>query len=107
MFTPEIPAEVASLVSVTNGMQNCVTTRLADIPKSILLPKGKERFIVSTVNLEESAEAPVAEGQTLGELVYSLEDEVIARYPIVAAEIVPQMTFSSLFGELFRGMLRL
>lgn len=107
MFTPEIPAEVASLVSVTNGMQNCVTTKLADIPKSILLPKGKERFIVSAVNLEESTEAPVAEGQPLGELVYSLEDEVIARYPIVAAETVPQMTFSSLFGELFRGMLTL
>ena len=93
-------------VPVVNGMQSQVAVESA-ASGSVLLTKGREKDLKTEVKLSESVEAPVAKGQQLGKIVYTLDGEVLTEYPITAAGDVEQISFFSALGILARELLRL
>lgn len=66
----------------------------------LLLAKGEAEGLTQTIELVDSLEAPVAEGDTVGKVTVELNGEYISEYPVLAAEAVDRMTFFKAFGLL-------
>ena len=98
IYTPGLPEEALQPVPVANGMQSQVAVESA-ASGSVLLTKGREKDLKTEVKLSESVEAPVAKGQQLGKIVYTLDGEVLTEYPITAAGDVEQISFFSALGD--------
>ena len=81
---------------------------LKTVPASIkgehyaVLEKGKASSVVREITTDEYVTAPVDKGQTVGEAVYTLDGEEIARLPVVASDAVPKAGFFFYFGELWK-----
>ena len=45
-----------------------------------LIPKGQSSNITTTINLPNKIEAPIEEGQTLGNVTYSVGEETLRYY---------------------------
>lgn len=104
MYSPENPPEAETSIKVVGGMEQSVKTAVKNADP-ILISKGGEKGIVSSINLPEEAEAPIKKGDKLGEVEYSLDNKKIASHAIVAADDVEEMTFWSVFGVLFKGLI--
>lgn len=100
--TPELP--VLEPVPVLGGMAPTVKVKCPPAP-SLLVPKGKESEVTSSVTLAETLEAPVEDGQTIGKIIYKLGTETLQELTITAAEEVKPMTFGAVFKILFRSLL--
>ena len=69
----------------------------------LLVEKAQAGSLTQTVELAESVEAPVAEGDPLGTMTVTCGEETIAQLPLVAGEAVPRITF----GQMLLRMLRM
>lgn len=103
MSKPEL-SETLPIVAVTGGMEKEVTVK-ADIKGQVLVQKGKEKELKSSIELSESVEAPVQKGQVLGKVIYKLGDEKVAEYPITAEKAVDKISFSSVLWNFFCHLL--
>ncbi len=69
----------------------------------LLVEKAQAGSLTQTVELAESVEAPVAEGDPLGTMTVTCGEETIAQLPLVAGEAIPRITF----GQMLLRMLRM
>ena len=89
LYRPEITLPKSG-VPVLHGTERSVPLAMhAQDP--ILLKKGDEKSIEFTVQLDSDVSAPVEKGQTLGRVVFTLRDEEIAAYPILAKKEVEKI----------------
>ena len=72
----------------------------AKVENEVLIQKGKERSIDSSLEIVSEVKAPVKIGQRLGRLVYKLNEEIIAEYDVIAVEEVENINFLSAFISL-------
>lgn len=86
------PSGELAPVPVENGMFDQVPVK-ANLSGKLLIPKGKEKSIVGKVVLQQSVRAPVAKGQKLGEVVYTLDGKTLCTRPATAIMPVDQMSF--------------
>lgn len=93
--------DVIKQISVAKGTKNEVNAILEN-SCGALTKKGEEKNLVQNVNLADSVQAPVSKGQVLGEVTYSLNDEVVGRSNIVAESDVSSMSLWSITGQLFQ-----
>ena len=59
----------------------------------VTLPRGQRQQLEANFVLNQSLEAPIAEGDEVGQVILSLEGEDIATYPLVALESVSEGSF--------------
>lgn len=59
----------------------------------LTIPRGRYGDLVARMELQEPLEAPVQAGQILGNIVVSLDDEVLLQQPLTAVEGVGQGNF--------------
>jgi len=64
---------------------------------SVTIPRGSRDNLQATMTIEKVIKGAVSEGQTLGELLVTLNDDTIVKLPIVALESVEEAGF---FGRL-------
>lgn len=103
IYTPQVDPAVLTPVPVLHGLEAAVSPA-ADPPKPLLLRKGQEGKIVCETTLAADLEAPVEEGQVIGEMLLKLEGETLASYPIRAQKAIGRLTFGAAFGRLFRAL---
>ena len=72
---------------------------------AVVVPKGQESAVTSSVTMEPSVEAPVAKGTQVGVVTYSIKDKVLQTCPIVVAEDVPRAGFGDYLGRFFQQLL--
>lgn len=99
MLQPVVDESVFEPVKVLDGMKPEVAVE-AHVGAEVLVPKGKEHSIDSSMEIASEVTAPVKKGQSLGRLIYKLNDEIVAEYEIVAAEDVDAINFSAIFSDL-------
>ena len=104
--TPKIDANALVPVKVLGGMHSSVAGD-ADLGRQILVRKGREGEVISTVELAENVEAPVERGQTIGEIKVSLGGEELCTYPVKAVTAVEKITFGAVFRLLWEQLLLL
>ncbi len=99
-----LPGSVIPPVPVELGKARFVQPVLAE-EKSVVVKKSEAGSIESSVELIETAKAPVAEGDVLGRLTLTLGGEELASVDLVAAGSVNKLgffdVFLSLLGKLF------
>ncbi len=99
-----LPGSVIPPVPVELGKARFVQPVLAE-EKSVVVKKSEAGSIESSVELIETAKAPVAEGDILGRLTLTLGGEELASVDLVAAGSVNKLgffdVFLSLLGKLF------
>ena len=99
-----LPGSVIPPVPVELGKARFVQPVLAE-EKSVVVKKSEAGSIESSVELIETAKAPVAEGDILGRLTLTLGGEELASVDLVAARSVNKLgffdVFLSLLGKLF------
>ena len=102
LVTPQVPEDLGT-VPVVLGTVDTITPVL-ETPQPILLDKGLQSQVETTVELAESVEAPVEQGQKLGTLTVTAGGQVVATVPIVAPERVERLTWWQMTVEILRGM---
>ncbi len=88
-------------VAVKGGVLKTVPASIKGESRAVL-EKGKASSVVREITTDEYVTAPVDKGQTVGEAVYTLDGEEIARLPVVAVDAVPKAGFFFYFGELWK-----
>lgn len=101
VYTPEPPQ--LSPVRVLGGEQPQVTPK-AESPTPLLLRRGQEKQIETETVLAGDLQAPVYEGQILGEVTLRLDGEPLASFPIRAAHGVERLSLKKAFGWLWRAL---
>ena len=89
-------------IPVSKGTASSVCAVLAN-DAGVLLRKGEESNIVQNVNLPDSISAPVNEGDKLGEISYSLNNETIAAVDIIAKNSVDKIDFPNMIKYIFKS----
>ena len=87
---------------VTKGVTSKVNL-VVESDVGLLLKKGEDKNIEQTINLEGNISAPVAQGQKVGEIVYTLNGVEVGRTNIVAESSVEKKTFFSIASYLYRN----
>ena len=75
--------ETISTVTVTKGIQSDVNAIYETAPR-FLISKGQESSITYEINLSDSVQAPVTQGQQLGTITYYLNGEKLATVSLIA-----------------------
>lgn len=102
---PDFSDEMLTPVPVLNGMTDQVIGSIQGTPEGLLVPKGSGEQIQYRLTLAENVEAPVEQGQKIGQLEIILENETLCTFPVVATEPVNKITFGRAFFSLFRALL--
>ncbi len=100
LVTPELP-ELPQL-AVKGGTSKALS--LTATAPTLLTEKGAGE-IKSTVTVPEEVNAPVGEGDAMGEIVYSLGDSELCRVPLYAKNGVESISFSFVLGLLWKNLL--
>lgn len=100
------PDDLPKTIKVENGMQKNIGIG-CDINSSIVLDKNSGSKIVSKIDLPESIEAPIASGQKLGTVTYSLDGKAVKSFEITALQHAEQISFASVFSVLLNSIISL
>ena len=90
--------DIVKEISVNKGTANTVTVSF-ESDAGALIPKGQSQNIVTTVSLPNMIEAPVAEGQKVGEVVFSLNDEPLGTGNLTANNSVKRLNFGNMLAS--------
>lgn len=97
------PDEPFAPIPVALGVTDTVQPQLSEQGSHLLLPKSQVGDLQQSVIVAESLTAPVEAGQKLGELTLSNGTDTLLTVPITAAESVPRLTWSDMYGRMLRG----
>ena len=95
-----VRGNVLKEADVTKGVTSKVNL-IVEKDVGILLKKGEDKNIEQTINMEENITAPVYEGQKVGEIVFTLNNEEVGRTNIIAEKAVEKKTFFSISAYLY------
>lgn len=90
--------DVAQTVSVTKGILDKVDV-IFESDAGALIPKGQSANITTTINLDDSFQAPIDEGQILGNVKFSIGDEVLGSVNLVASKSVPKLNLGNMLAS--------
>lgn len=106
MLKPVLDESIFEPIKVIDGMKPEVEVEVK-IENEVLIPKGKEHSIDNSMEVASEIAAPVKKGQSLGRLIYKLNDEIIAEYDIVATEGVDAINFGAVFSNLLNKFFKI
>lgn len=101
-----LPEDMPKTIKVENGMVQNIGVD-CDVSASIVLDKNSSSKIVSKIDLPESVEAPVAKGQRLGTVTYSLDGNTVKSFEITALQDAEKISFTSVFSVLLNSIISL
>ena len=104
VYTPQVDTDALPSVPVLHGVSES-TIPVADEIRPILLRKGQEKQVTCTTEMATDLQAPVYEGQVIGQIVVTLDGKTIAEYPIRASEAVARLGFGGAFWKLLCALL--
>lgn len=94
--------DVVKDVVVQKGVNSSVSA-VYDSSPSFLIQKGEESSITYEINLAESVQAPVSEGQQLGNITYYLKGEKLAEVSLVAKNDVSKTNIFNFVKSIFNN----
>lgn len=92
--------ETVKKVNVQKGIKNNLEA-VFEKNVGILIPKGQGNNISQTINLEENILAPIAKGETLGKVAYSLGETQLLEVNLIAKEEVKRVNMFIMTGKIY------
>lgn len=87
-------------IPILGSTKNTVTLNYGSF-ETVVEKQNAGKIECQTV-LPESVNAPIAEGQEIGKLIYSLNGEILCEVPITAGNDAARITFGEIFSRLFK-----
>lgn len=97
---------ILTTIPVSKGIKNSVDAIYAE-NSGCLLEKGLDKNIEQIINIEESIEAPISKGQKLGDIMYSLDGEILGKTDIIANEDIRKINLSNMSEYTFFSWFKL
>lgn len=82
--------DIVKTINVDKGITSNVDA-IFESDAGCLIKKGNSKNITSNISLDDNISAPITKGQKLGEVIYSVNEETIAKVNIVAKEEVKKL----------------
>lgn len=101
--TPVIDPSLIPSVAVIGGVKNNVMPVIPK-PEAVLISKGNEGEIRQSIDLAVNVAAPVEKGQVLGTVTFTLGDETLGEYKLIAPESVKRLTFTIVLSRVFKSI---
>ena len=98
--------EVFKSIPVTKGTADTINAIYESSP-SFLIKKGEESSITYEINLPESIQAPITQGQQLGTISYYLNNDKIAEVTLIAENSINKISFINIMKSLFSNWFNL
>lgn len=92
--------DVLKNISVNNGTESNVNLVLSN-NSGTLLNKGSSSNISQQLNIPDSISAPVYAGQKVGEIIYSSDNNELARCDVVSENFIDKISFMALAQKLY------
>ena len=92
-------------IRVKGGVSDSVEIGYEKI--SVLLPKNRTGMIEESISVPDFMEAPVKKGDIIGEIVYSVGNEIIAKTAIVAKTDVKKAGYGDIINKIFKKLIML
>ena len=102
--TPQLPENAPETISVSHGTADEVELSYST-PTRFLMPKNAAEPLTATLELPEKLSAPVETDTLLGTVQLASGGEVLARFPVTAAQGVDALSFRYCFGRLVDSLL--
>jgi D-alanyl-D-alanine carboxypeptidase (penicillin-binding protein 5/6) len=93
-------------INVSKGVSETVNC-VFENDSGVLLEKGQDKNITQEITLDENVSAPIVKGQKLGEIKYSLNDEILATANIVAGEDVDKLNLFTMCKHIYNSWFKL
>ena len=93
--------DVVKEVAVNKGVKSTVKA-VFETDSGTLVKKGQEKDVNQSIQLEDIVQAPIIQGQKLGEATYSLNGEVISTVPIIAETAIDKDTFLNMTNDVLK-----
>ncbi len=97
------PSQAIPPVAVELGVYDAVQPILPQVPR-VLVEKSQAAQVETTLSLPPSVSAPVAQGQTLGQLEVTVAGQRVGQVPLVADRAVDRLTVGGILQELLRHL---
>lgn len=94
----EFPAETRAPITVRGGTKNLCAIEAPSF--SALVRREDAKNIKYEISCADAADAPLCIGDKVGQITYSIGDEILGTVDITAADDVPRIGFRILFGRL-------
>lgn len=98
--------EIFKSIPVTKGTFDTINAVYESSP-SFLIKKGEESNITYEINLPESIQAPITQGQQLGTISYYLNNDKIAEVSLIAENSISKISFINMMKSLFNNWFNL
>ena len=98
--------ETLSPIAVEGGMQNTAAVSCDD-SAYLTVPKGEGGGLEQHIDIPDSLSAPIARGDTVGSVRYTLDGEEIASFDVIADEDVDEKNFGSIMKLLLNSMIKM
>ena len=92
--------ETVKQIEIQKGIKQTVEV-VFEKNVGILVPKGQANSISQTINLENTIMAPVAVGQTIGKVTYSLGEKQILEVNLIAKEEVKKINMFTMTCKVY------
>lgn len=98
--------DVVKDVSISKGVKRTMGAVLEN-DSGLILKKGEDKNIEQSMTIEDNFFAPLSKGQKLGEISYSLNEEVISKVNIVASEDVDNLNLFTMSKRVYYSWINL
>lgn len=92
--------DTVKIILVEKGVEDSVEA-IFENDAGVLIKKGQEKSMTQEINVPDSLSAPITPGQVVGEAVFKLENQELARINIIAKKEIKKVGFFNNSSHIF------
>lgn len=92
--------DIVKSIGVDKGVESTVNGIL-ESDSGILIKKGQDKDIEQTINIPEIISAPITQGQTIGNITYTLNGNVVGEVNIVAEKSISKISAFNMIENIY------
>lgn len=93
--------DIVKNITINHGVEKNINA-ICSSSKNIMLPKGQESKITQEINIPDNINAPISQGEKIGEINYYMEGEKIGSVDIVSDKTIKKISFVNMSSYLLK-----
>ena len=94
--------DIVKTLNVDKGISGTVDA-IFEEDSGCLIQKGKSKDVTTNIVLDDNISAPISKGQKLGEITYSVDNEIVGKVNIVAKEDVKKLNLVNMSARVIEN----
>ena len=93
--------DIVKNITINHGVEKNINA-ISSSSKNIMLQKGQESKITQEINIPDTLDAPISQGEKIGEINYYMEGEKIGSVDIVSDKTIKKISFVNMSSYLLK-----